>query len=106
MPEYQKLVRDNIPEIISNEGITPVTRTLTDSEYELALIEKIGEEAREVAQADTTEALLDELADLQEVIIALARHISSEKHLEKVRVEKAQKRGAFEKRIFLERTEQ
>ena len=105
MPEYNKLVRDNIPEIITADGMTAETRTLSDSEYELALIEKVGEEAREVALADTTEALIDELADLQEVIIALARHISSEEHLEEARLKKAKERGAFEKRIFLERTD-
>jgi predicted house-cleaning noncanonical NTP pyrophosphatase (MazG superfamily) len=105
MPEYHKLVRDNIPEIIANDGMTAVTRVLSDSEYELALIEKIAEEQRELAKADTTEEMENELADIQEVVDALAKHISSKKRIEDVRVRKAKERGGFEKRIFLERTE-
>ena len=35
---YQKLVRDNIPAIIEKNGETCVTRTLSDKEYEDALV--------------------------------------------------------------------
>lgn len=105
MPEYHKLVRDGIPEIIAADGMTPVTRILSDSEYELALIEKLAEEQREVAKADTTEGLLEELADLQEALNALVRHISSPERLEEIRAQKAAQRGGFEARIFLERAD-
>lgn len=85
--------------------MTPVTRTLSDNEYERALIEKLAEEQRELAQADTPQQLMEELADLQEVVNALARHVSSPEHLEAIRAEKAAKRGGFEARIFLERAD-
>ena len=105
MPEYNKLVRDKIPDIITADGMIPVSRTLSDGEYEMALIAKISEEQRELALADTTQQMLEELADLKEVVLALARHISSEADLETVRAQKAEARGGFEQRIFLERTE-
>lgn len=106
MPEYNKLIRDGVPEIIIADGMTPVTRTLTnDNEYELELITKIGEEWRELAQADTTEKMEEELADLREVLDALAEHISSKKRIEEIQARKAKERGGFLKRIFLIRTE-
>lgn len=40
---YQKLVRDNIPAIIEKNGETCVTRTLSDKEYEDALMNKLQE---------------------------------------------------------------
>lgn len=38
---YNKLVRDNIPDIIISRGETPVTRVLDDAEYKKALEDKI-----------------------------------------------------------------
>lgn len=46
---YQKLVRDNIPAIIEKNGETCVTRTLSDKEYEDALMNKLQEEVAELA---------------------------------------------------------
>lgn len=105
MTEYHKLVRDNIPEIIIANGKIPITRVLSDSEYELALIDKVVEEARELAQADTTEEMEGEIIDLEEVLDALKNFVSSKEHLEEARTKKAKERGGFGKRIFLERVE-
>lgn len=105
MPEYQKLVRDKIPEIIKAHGEIPTTRNLSDGEYEVALIDKLAEEQKELANADTTEKMLEELADVQEVVNALADVIANRQALEQVRSRKHAERGGFEKRIFLERTE-
>ena len=41
---YNKLVRDNIPEIIIEDNQVPVTRVLDKEEYKKALEEKILEE--------------------------------------------------------------
>ena len=48
---YQKLVRDNIPAIIEKNGETCVTRTLSDKEYEDALMNKLQEEVAELLTA-------------------------------------------------------
>ncbi|MFA5004280.1 MAG: nucleoside triphosphate pyrophosphohydrolase [Candidatus Saccharimonadales bacterium] len=101
MKIYNKLVRDKIPEIIEADGETPVTRILDEEEYLQELIKKLGEEYEEFKEAVNVE----ELADLQEVILALADVIANREELEKVRAEKATKRGGFKDKIFLESTE-
>jgi predicted house-cleaning noncanonical NTP pyrophosphatase (MazG superfamily) len=98
---FNKLVRDKIPEIIKATGETPHTRVLSDAEYPRELVRKLGEEYDEFKEALNVE----ELADLQEVILALADVIASREELEAVRVAKAAKRGAFKHKIFLEATE-
>ena len=50
---YQKLVRDNIQAIIEKNGETCVTRTLSDKEYEDALMNKLQEEVAELLEAYT-----------------------------------------------------
>ena len=100
MPVYNKLVRDKIPEIIENAGKTSHTRILDNNEYITELDRKLDEECAEFHKDKNVE----ELADIMEVVYALARAVgSSPDELESVRKDKADKRGGFEKKIFLER---
>ena len=103
MPKYNKLVRDRIPEIIENSGKIAHTHLLGDEEYIAELDRKLGEEFAEY-QADKN---LEELADMLEVIyaIAKARGVSVDE-LESIRRAKAEKNGAFEKKVFLEEVEE
>jgi predicted house-cleaning noncanonical NTP pyrophosphatase (MazG superfamily) len=96
---YNKLVRDKIPEIIRADGKEPKTRILDDTEYLESLLRKLEEECKELAEDRNA----DELADVHEVLIALAEalHITPAE-LEKVRKDKAAKRGGFQEKIFLE----
>jgi predicted house-cleaning noncanonical NTP pyrophosphatase (MazG superfamily) len=99
---YSKLVRDKIPEIIKANGSRPITRILDDKEYLKELIEKVREETAEFE----AEPSLEELADIQEVLMALLKTLgSNRKDLEKVRAAKAAERGGFAKKIFLEGVE-
>lgn len=102
MKVYNKLVRDNIPEIMIENGAKPITRILNDEEYLLELNKKLLEETNEYL----VDGNIEELADIAEVLLAIlkAKNISLE-DLEKLRVHKANKRGSFEKRIFLESEE-
>ena len=96
--KYHKLVRDRIPEIIEKSGKTCVTSELSASEYVKMLDEKLNEELAEYQESKSPE----ELADLLEVIRAVAAARSSSiEEVEKIRDEKAAKRGGFEKRILL-----
>lgn len=71
MTEFSKLVRDRIPEIIKAEGRRPVVEVLADQDVRRALLAKLVEGAAEVTQADG-DALLEELADVYEVVRSLA----------------------------------
>ena len=95
---YHKLVRDRIPEIIEQSGKTCVVSTLSDKEYLRMIDEKLTEELDEY-YADGN---IEELADLIEVIYAAAKVRGyTIEQLEAVRVDKVQRRGAFDKRILL-----
>ena len=100
---YNKLVRDNIPEIIKSKGETPVTKILTKKEYKIELEKKLYEEYKEVIEASGKDRL-EELADMIEVILNLAGlEKASLSDVIKIAEEKSKKRGSFEKRIFLEK---
>ena len=95
---YNKLVRDRIPEIIEASGKNCVVETLSEERYLEMLDAKLDEEHAEYHKDQN----IEELADLMEVLLAVvkARGYSREE-LEAVRLEKAEKRGGFEKRILL-----
>lgn len=98
MKQYNKLVRDRIPEIIKADGKTCVCETLSDEHYLYLLDQKLNEELAEYQERKS----LEELADLLEVMQAVvkARGWTLEE-LERVRADKAAKRGGFEKKILL-----
>lgn len=95
---YNKLVRDNIPDIIEADGKTCTIEILSKANYLDMLEAKLGEELEEYKKDQN----IEELADLMEVIYALSKaHGITPTELEKIRVEKSEKRGGFEKRILL-----
>jgi len=95
---YNKLVRDRIPEIIEGSGKCCKIQILCDEEYLRMIDAKLDEELAEYHKDQN----LEELADLLEVIYAAAeaRGYSIEQ-LEKVRLEKVEKSGGFQKRLLL-----
>ena len=70
---FNKLVRDNIPEIIKSKNETPFIRILSDNEYKRELFRKLTEECNEVISTSKKDELLEELADVLEVVRALAK---------------------------------
>jgi superfamily II DNA or RNA helicase/HKD family nuclease/predicted house-cleaning noncanonical NTP pyrophosphatase (MazG superfamily) len=104
MPE--KLVRDRIPELPRVEDQTPlVWRTAGPQEWDRLLGLKLVEETHEVLQAlgkGSNEALIDELADLQTLIDAVAarRGITREAIEKRVRQKRAE-RGGFNQGVVL-----
>ena len=100
---YNKLVRDEIPRIIEESGSNCVTEILSEEACLEKLEEKLSEELAEYMQSKS----LEELADLLEVIYALvAARGSTWQEVEQLRMEKKEKRGGFEKRIFLRTVEE
>jgi len=93
-----KLVRDKIPELIRESGGTAQTRILDEVEYTLELRRKLQEEINEFLESGSPE----ELADLLEVIYALAKSQGlSQEELEALCLVKREKRGGFEGQILL-----
>ena len=101
---YDKLVRDNIPNIIKSNGEKPICRELNDEEYWLYLIKKDKEELLEVEQATSIEEIKKELADKLELIIAMAdfNGFSLQDIIDEAN-KKKEKNGGFQKRILLEK---
>ena len=102
---FNKLVRDNIPDIIASNGEEFVTRVLDDEEYKKELYKKLLEEANEVINSKSSNETLEELADVLEVLRSIAE-LNNKKLDDIVETanQKKLKRGGFEKRIFLEKT--
>src|SRR5579862_9054477 len=102
MKLYNKLVRDKIPQIIKKDGKRPIFRTLSNIEYLDELVKKLREEVDEFEASHSAE----ELADIQEVILAILNVLKIEvKQLESLRKQKAKSHGGFQKRVFLEQVE-
>ena len=102
MPRYPKLVRDGIPALIAASGQSCVTRIMDNEEYIRELRAKLHEEMQEYLQEENDGQALEELADLLEVIRALAlTHGGDSDVLEGIRAAKAESRGGFKDRILL-----
>lgn len=102
MTEYDKLVRDRIPEVIRENDERPVTHVAEGPEYRERLREKLCEEAAEFREsADPAE-----LADVLEVVAAIrdAEDFGNEE-LDRLREAKADERGRFDEGVVLERVE-
>lgn len=101
MKIYNKLVRDKIPQIIEKDNCNCKIHIASDPEYTKELEKKLIEETQEYI----TNKNLEELADIMEVICALAENLGfTEKDLLNKRNEKNSLRGGFKDRIILEKT--
>ncbi|MBQ3298047.1 MAG: nucleoside triphosphate pyrophosphohydrolase [Bacilli bacterium] len=102
---YDKLVRDRIPEVIESNGDIPIIRTLGKEEYRRELMWKLQEEVNEVLNANSKEQLIEELADVLEVLKSIAK-LENKSMADVIEVAQQKKlvKGGFEKRIYLEKT--
>ncbi len=102
--EYNKLVRDRIPEIIRESGNECEVAILPEAEYRIALRIKLIEEAAEAAEASGDD-LIAELADLYEVRDALMLSYGiSENYILNAQAKRRENRGGFAQKIMLLRT--
>lgn len=102
----EKLVRDRIPDLISELGNTVTVETLDHSTHIAELKKKLKEEACEVGSAKSREELIEEIADVKEVLDALVRKLSiHSQEIEDVKKKKSIKNGGFERGLFLKTVE-
>lgn len=103
--KYDKLIRDKIPEIIEKSGKKCVFEVMDDETYMDKLSAKLKEELAEVEtelKNNNDEAAIKELADLQEVILAIVDAIGVDREsFERIRKSKVASNGAFEKKLLL-----
>ncbi|MDP3748759.1 MAG: nucleoside triphosphate pyrophosphohydrolase [Phenylobacterium sp.] len=97
----EKLIRDKLPQIMREQGLMVFDRRLDDAAYVAALKDKLVEEAHEARGATDARDLTDELADLSEVILALAAaHSLTLDEIETRRLAKRAERGGFDDRVY------
>lgn len=102
MTVYNKLVRDKILELIESEGLAYDARILESSELLSEVKEKMIEEAKEFRAAKTVNESVEELADVLELLHTALNVLGvTYEELDKVRQQKKENRGGFEKAIYL-----
>ncbi|GEK33788.1 nucleoside triphosphate pyrophosphohydrolase [Kurthia sibirica] len=102
MPIYNKLVRDQIIEIIDNTGKKSNSMILSSEDHLDFIKEKLFEEVEEYKATTNKVDAIEELADILELIhAALQCENSNFEELDQVRIIKKEKKGGFNKGIFL-----
>ena len=100
--EFDKLVRDKVPSVIISKGERAATIKLAGDALIVALKRKLVEEAFEALDTNSGAALVEELADVIEVVYAVAAELGvTLADLDNIRKGKARKRGSFREGIML-----
>ncbi|MGI4745519.1 MAG: MazG nucleotide pyrophosphohydrolase domain-containing protein [Janthinobacterium lividum] len=103
---FAKLVRDNLPAQIASGGEVVVQSRLPRSEMRRALVAKLLEETQELLAATDPDDVKAELADLLEVVRAMAAVTGvGWEEVETAASEKRERRGGFEGGAVLVGTE-
>lgn len=96
MKEYNKLVRDRIPEIIERTEKSCTYHIAGKEDFKNELLKKLCEEAAELSE--------DPCEDVFEVIEAIIDEFGfSKSTIDQIKMKKKKDRGGFEKRIVLEK---
>lgn len=100
--QWNKIVRDGIPQLIEDSGGKSEIRIVDDKEeFDQLMRFKLAEEVLEVQEADS-DHLLEELGDLETIVdTLLSLHGFSRDNLINQQAQKDTERGKFGKRIFL-----
>ena len=99
--KVDKLIRDMLPAIMRDQGLRVFDRRLDDAEFNARLRDKLVEEALEARSAATRAEVIDELADLSEVMLALGDINGVTEHeVEARRLAKRAERGGFDNRVY------
>lgn len=100
---YNKLVRDNIPDIIRSKREQCEVRHISDvQEFQQELFKKIKEEANSLAMVRTKEEFVGEYTDLMIVLDTIIKQLDiSSEELTKAREENLLRKGEYKHQHFL-----
>jgi predicted house-cleaning noncanonical NTP pyrophosphatase (MazG superfamily) len=107
MPEdtkiyYNKLCRDNVPEIIRAKGFDCDIREMDHTEYRREVIRKVYEEASGVSNHTSRDHLLKELADLVITINAVKHEFEiTDAEMTEAMTKSLIEKGGYDKRLYL-----
>lgn len=99
---YNKLVWDNVPDLIKQKGKECEVRVLDKEEFELELMKKVEEEASALPETASRQELIDELAD----VVTCVEYIKEVKNITELELADAlgrhsRRKGRFENRFYL-----
>lgn len=99
---YNKLVWDNVPDLIKEKGKECEVRVLDKEEFELELVKKVEEEASALPECASRQELIDELAD----VVTCVEYIKEVKNITELELADAlerhsRRKGRFENRFYL-----
>ena len=101
----KKLVRDNIPDIIKAKWENCDFYIASDIEYSIELLKKLVEESIEVKESRNKKELVEEIADVLEVINSICENNSiSMNDVELIRLSKKKNKWWFSKKIIFKYT--
>ncbi len=100
---FNKLVRDRVPELLNNKDIKYRAHIADDEEFRQHLHLKLIEESLEL----NAERNVEEFADILEVVDAMKKYYGfSDDEIVRVKRNKKIEKGGFEKQLILEQTEE
>lgn len=100
---YNKLIRDKNVEIMKKKGCKVTYEVLNDKRYREELDKKLKEEVNEYLEAYD----IEEMADVMEVICTMLDYTGvTMEEVEKVRLEKQNRKGGFKNKIYLKDVEE
>jgi predicted house-cleaning noncanonical NTP pyrophosphatase (MazG superfamily) len=99
---YNKLCRDNVPDIIRGKGFECDIREVDHDEYKQEIVRKVFEEAGGVSNHHGRSSLLKELADLVITIDAVKKEFGiSEEEITEAVESSIEEKGGYEDRLYI-----
>lgn len=108
MPKFElnKLVRDNLKDEYEQTNQNPMFRELSIDELKTQLARKIVEEANEIKVNSQPDEVIDEVADIRQILDdIMAIYDITEEQVKSAQQKKYDKKGGFANGVFVETLE-
>ncbi|MDN3504237.1 MAG: hypothetical protein P0S95_01515 [Rhabdochlamydiaceae bacterium] len=101
---FDKLVRDKALQDLMADGVLVQHQHLSNCEFPQKLKERMVQDTQDILNESNREIIIEKLADLKQVALSLMNELDiHEADIEKTRIHKSRKRGAFEKATYIEK---